>query len=82
MSQRHTLEDVRRVKAKVEDDLLRRPGVTGVDVGYKHVAGRPTTDPALIVYVRKKGGVSPEDAVPPEIEGVPTDVVERSFEAH
>ena len=82
MSQQPSLEDVRRVKSQVESDLLSRPGVTGVDIGTKTVNGVPTGQPAIIVYVNKKGGVPANEMIPKDIQGVPTDVVERSFELH
>jgi hypothetical protein len=73
------LEEVRRVKDEVEAGLLRRPGVTGVGVGYKVVGGRTTNTLAIKVYVKHKGDVPEGEAIPKIIRGVPTDVVERRF---
>lgn len=77
-----SLEEVERVKRRVEQELMRRPGVTGVAVGHKESGGRSTGVPAIVVFVEHKREVPAEEAIPPEIEGVPTDVVERRFVLH
>lgn len=77
-----SLDEVRRVRADAERDLLKLPGVTGVDVGYKRVGGKITRTPAILVYVKKKRDVPAQEAIPKQIQGIPTDVVERSFELH
>ncbi len=56
--------------------------MTGVDVGPKYVNGRRTDELAIRVYVEKKSDVAAADAIPEEIEGVPTDVIERTFVLH
>ncbi len=67
------------VKRRVEDDLLRLPGVHGVSVEPKRTGGRETGRAAIVVFVtRKRSGAelpAPE-RIPSEIDGVPTDVVE------
>jgi hypothetical protein len=75
-------EEVRRIKREVEADLLTRPGVVGVDVGYKHTGGRKTDVLAIRVYVAEKKEVVCGETIPAEIQGVPTDVIERRFELH
>jgi hypothetical protein len=75
-------EAVLAVKRTVEDGLLSRPGVTAVDVGYKTVGGRKTDQWAIVVYVKKKGTFASADLIPPFIQGVPTDVVEKTFVLH
>jgi hypothetical protein len=77
-----SLEDVRRIKEAHEHDLLKVPGVTGVDVGYKMVGGQQTDVLAIRVYVARKIDPPPDQRIPAEIEGVPTDVIERRFELH
>jgi hypothetical protein len=72
--------EVLAVKQRVEDDLLRRPGVTGVDVGYKYVGGVRTPDIAVRVLVEQKRDVPAAQRVPKEIDGVRTDVIQRKFE--
>jgi bacillopeptidase F (M6 metalloprotease family) len=75
-------EKVRKVRQAVEADLLKLPGVVGVDVGYKIVKGQKTAQLAIRVYVSKKQGVARELAIPKEIQGVPTDVIERRYVLH
>jgi hypothetical protein len=74
--------DLREAKEAVEADLLGRPGVTGVDIGYKEVGGRPTDVVAIRVLVAEKRDVPPDQAIPAEIDGHPTDVIERRFRLH
>ncbi len=74
---------LRRAKEAAETDLLSRPGVTGVDIGYKEVGGKPTDQLAIRVLVEKKRREVPAaQRVPAEIGGFPTDVIERKFELH
>jgi len=74
-----SLEDVRRIQEAAEPHLLSLPGVRGVSIGYKQVGGKPTDTLAIVVYVEKKQDVPAQDAIPAEIEGIPTDVVEAQF---
>lgn len=77
------LPEIVSIKEKAEQELLKRPGVTGVDVGYKYVGGKPTDEVAIRVHVSKKKKNLPHaEMIPAEIEGVPTDVIERTFELH
>jgi hypothetical protein len=71
---------LRRVKQAIEKDLLNRPGVAGVDIGYKEVGGERTDQLAIRVHVNEKRDVAPEERVPQSIEGFPTDVIERKWE--
>lgn len=77
-----SIDEIRRIKAEVEGELLKLPGVAGVDVGYKYVGGKKTDVIAIRVLVKEKKDVPEEDSVPKEIRGVPTDVIERTFELH
>ena len=75
-----TRDEIRHIKKKVEMKLFSHPGVTGVDIGYKTVGGKKTSILAIIVYVANKHDVSPEEeTLPIEIEGVPVDVVQKSY---
>jgi len=68
---------IRPVKERVEDELLRRPGVNGVDINEKVTDGRPTGELAIVVYVdekKPKSALSKAELIPAEIDGVPTDV--------
>ena len=70
-------------KESVEHDILKRSGVTGVAVGYKYVGGKRTDQVAIQVFVqKKKKEVTKAEAVPKQIEGYPTDVIERVFKPH
>ena len=76
------LSEIRRIKEEVEAELLALPGITAVDIGVKYVGGKPTDVTAIRVYVRKKQDVPPEQTIPAEIQGVATDVIERTFVLH
>jgi len=74
-----TMEEVRRVKQKYEMELMKKSGVVGCSIGYKHVAGKKTDELCIVCYVSKKrqaSELSKEDMIPREIEGVPVDVIE------
>ena len=72
-----------RAKESVEDDILSRPGVTGVAVGYKYVGGKRTDQISVQVFVEaKKKTVPKAQMIPGDIAGVPTDVIQRTFELH
>lgn len=73
---------VSQVKDKAEARLLRIPGVTGVGVGYKIVGDHPTSTMAIRVYVKHKRDVPEQEMIPREINGIPTDVIERHFILH
>jgi hypothetical protein len=51
------LQRILQVKAAYEADFLQRPGVTGVDVGFKYVNGKRTSDVAVRVFVKEKKAV-------------------------
>ena len=69
------------IKERVEAEYLARPGVNGIDVGYKVVGGVQTEEVAIRVHVeKKKASVPKAQAVPAAIDGVVTDVLERTYE--
>src|SRR5829696_2888582 len=70
------LDELRSVKRGIEDELLERPGVFGVDIGRKVVGGRTTDELAIRVYVKEKKDVSPAERIPPTIQGMKTDVIQ------
>lgn len=58
--------------------LLQIPGVLSVAWGYKEKAGQATQQLSFIVMVREKKppeNLSPEETVPGEVLGIPTDVI-------
>lgn len=84
-SRRMTHAEIRPVKQRIEDELLSRPGVVGVDINEKTSGGKPTGELAIVVYVKKKRPKSqlrPEEVIPAEIDGIPIDVKEEHIELH
>ncbi len=78
-----SLLEIVQVKEAAEKELLGRPGVTGVDVGFKYVDGKRTPEVSIRVLVeKKKKQVSKAEMVPDAIEGVKTDVIERVYKLH
>ena len=73
------LSEIVQIKEAAEADLLSRPGVTGVDVGYKYVGGQKTDQIAIRVHVAEKKDVPPDQAIPDTIDGVITDVLQNTF---
>ncbi|MCR4406156.1 MAG: hypothetical protein NUW24_04420 [Anaerolineae bacterium] len=74
-----SVERVREIKARYEQELLSKPNVVGLGIGYCEVRGQMTDQIGLIVMVRRKvprTQLAPHEVIPPEIEGVPTDVRE------
>ena len=55
-----TLAQIVEVKQSVGEELLKQPGVTGVDVGYKYVDGKRTDQIAVRVFVEKKKKTVPK----------------------
>ena len=62
-----THAQIRPVKQRIEDELLSRPGVVGVDINEKVSDGKPTGELAIVVYVEKKkpkSQLSADEAIP------------------
>jgi hypothetical protein len=73
------MNDVKRIKQKYEKKLMRKKGVLGCAVGYKHIAGEKTDLVCIVCYVKKKkpeDQIRKQDLVPRYIEGIPTDIIE------
>lgn len=76
-----TLDELIAIKRQVEQEYLARPGVSGIDVGFKEVGGVQTDQIAIRVHVdEKKARVPAGEKVPKEIDGVVTDVLERRYQ--
>ena len=74
-----TLNEAKKIREKYEKILMRKKGVVGCSVGYKHIAGKKTEQICIICYVNKKipeDQLDEADLVPTMIEGIPTDVIE------
>ena len=74
-----TLDEVLRIQAEVQDDLLKQPGVTGVDVAYRSVDGKQTDELVIRIFVADKNEALKRLQLPGEIKGVPVEVIERRF---
>jgi len=73
------IEEIKAIKDRYEDDLLKKKNVVGLGIGYKEVEGQETDRLSLVVMVRKKEPpwqLEATDLVPSEIEGIPVDVKE------
>jgi hypothetical protein len=69
----------RAVKEAVEARLLGYPGVHAVAIGPKITGGQRTGEPSILVFLVRKRPLSelaPEEVLPPEIDGVKTDIIE------
>jgi hypothetical protein len=67
-------------KRRIEDKLLRQPGVHGVSIGPKRVNGELTDQLAITVHVTRKrplAEIPAAERIPPQIEGIVTDVFEH-----
>lgn len=68
-----------KVKNEASKWLFCNPGVNGVGIGPKIVAGKLTSEPAIQVYVYSKrplNELSRSEIIPREIKGLKTDVIE------
>src|SRR5690242_19087112 len=68
-----------RAKQQAQEWLFQIPGVVGVALGPKIVAGKLTAEPAIQVFVHQKRGaheLPPGEAIPPLIDEIKTDVIE------
>jgi hypothetical protein len=71
------IEEIRAVKDRHEEDLLKKKNVVGLGIGYKEVGCQKTEQLSLVVMVRKKelsSQLDAKDRIPSEIDGVPVDV--------
>lgn len=67
------------VKRRHEAELLRKPNVVAVGVGYRTRGGQPTSEVCIVVSVTRKvpaADLKRSEALPQTLEDVPIDVVE------
>lgn len=79
MNQHQVIKQVIAVKARHESELLELANVVGVGIGFKEVNQEMTDQIAIIVNVIEKMALvdlAAEDIVPPDLDGVSTDVQE------
>jgi len=77
------LDAMIKAKLAAAADLLKRPGVTGVGVGYREKGGQLTDEHAIRVYVEHKrplNEIPAEYRIPTEIAGFKTDVIEKGHD--
>lgn len=74
--QKKQFDEMCRVKDLIADDYLKRPDVTGIGVGLKEIGGKLTEELAIIISVKEKKDVPAEKAIPTQIKGFVTDVIE------
>ena len=75
----HSLEDARALARANSNGLLKRANVVAAGIGYKCKGGERTDTLCIVCSVEKKvsaAELAVQDLVPPDIEGLPTDVVE------
>jgi hypothetical protein len=73
-----SINQVFQAQAVFQEALLARPNVVGVAVGNKNQVG----EPAVVVLVSQKkpvAALSAQEVIPPEVDGVKTDVVEIGY---
>jgi len=71
-------KDIFEVKKANDEYLAKFKGVTGIYTGIKRIGGKKTDSLSIVVVVKDKKSVSelsPEEVIPSEIEGFPTDVI-------
>jgi hypothetical protein len=79
LDQESATERIMAVKQSYEDDLLSKPNVVGVAIGYRKIGGKPTNKLSLVVMVTQKqplDSLNPEDQIPLTLEGISVDVQE------
>ncbi|MCS7178350.1 MAG: hypothetical protein RML46_03950 [Anaerolineae bacterium] len=73
------IAQIAALKQRYLPDLLSRRNVVGCGIGYKVREGVQTRELSLVVSVTHKvhpSALTPEDLIPAQMEGIPTDVVE------
>jgi len=72
-------KEVKLAKDLHKETLLRKDLVVGVGTGYKVSRGEQTDELCIVTMVRQKvpkSGLTAESMVPPEVDGVRTDIIE------
>jgi hypothetical protein len=75
----YTSEEIIKIKEAAEKQLLKIPGVTGVAIGQKEKNGVNTGEISILVLVETKKQekeIPTNQLIPPEINGVKTDVIQ------
>lgn len=75
-------EELLAVARKYEKGIYKKPGVTGVGVGFKYKDGIKTDEVCLVILVEKKMSIAELPAgakIPPKILDTSTDVREHKI---
>ncbi len=78
----HETAQAMQAQAQVEQEFLAKNNVVGVGVGFKETNGELTDEVAVVVLVQQKkplAALSADDAIPKEIDGLRTDVLEVGY---
>ena len=67
------MEQAVAIKGRFESEVIRKPGVNGVDLGAGADGG-----PVIRVYVRSRATAP---SLPSMVDGVPVQIIERTFDA-
>ncbi len=73
------IAQIAALKQRYLSDLLGRRNVVACGIGYKVREGVQTRELSLVISVTHKvhpSALTPEDLIPPQMDGIPTDVVE------
>jgi hypothetical protein len=72
------VQHAQEVKRRHEQELLRKPNVVAVGVGFRSRGGQPTKEVCIVVSVKAKVPTSQlksKDVIPASIDNVPVDVI-------
>ena len=78
------IERYRQEKKRIQDELMKYPNVLQVSIGTKEVNNKDTGEMCYTVLVKKKvreKRLDPNDIIPPEIDGLKTDVIQVETES-
>jgi phosphomannomutase len=76
-----TIEEATRIKESIDTDLMKKPGVTGIDVGLRS-ARAGGDEPVIRVYVESKASAPADVKSMTSVQGVAVELVERRFSLH
>lgn len=75
--------DISKLQDDATPELMAKPNVCGTASGFKWKEGKPTDEPAILVFVQNKVSEasfiskhSIDELIPSNIDGIPTDVIE------
>lgn len=85
MTQATDHQHIESVMKQIQERILSLPGINGLHIGRKTVAGVKTDDIAIVVHVDKKIPVAqlePAHIIEPIVDGVKTDIIENGRASH